>query len=41
MRIDAHGIFAADRYVTPEQIDSVSGDGLLLNVTKDELVKKH
>ena len=41
VRIDAHGIFAADRYVTPEQIDSVSGDGLLLNVTKDELVKKH
>ena len=41
VRIDANGIFAADRYVTPEQIDSVSGDGLMLNVTKDELVKKH
>jgi hypothetical protein len=39
VRIDANGIFAADRYVTPEQIDSVSGDGLMLNVTKDELVK--
>jgi hypothetical protein len=41
VRIDAKGIFAADRYVTPEQIASVSGDGLMLNVTKDELVKKH
>lgn len=41
VRIDAKGLFAADRYVTPEQIDSVSGDGLMLNVTKDELLKKH
>jgi hypothetical protein len=41
VRIDANGIFAADRYVTPEQIDSVTGDGLMLNVTKDELIKKH
>lgn len=41
VRIDANGLFAADRYVTPEQIDSVSGDGLMLNVTKDELIKKH
>jgi hypothetical protein len=41
VRIDANGLFAADRYVTPEQIDSVSGDGLVLNVTKDELIKKH
>ncbi len=41
VRIDANGIFAADRYVTPEQIASVSGEGVMLNVTKDELVKKH
>jgi hypothetical protein len=39
VRIDANGIFAADRYVTPEQIASVTGDGLLLNVTRDQLVK--
>jgi hypothetical protein len=39
VRIDAKGLFAADRYVTPEQIASVSGEGLMLNVTKDELVK--
>ena len=40
VRIDAKGLFAADRYVTPEQIASVSGDGLMLNVSKDELVKQ-
>jgi hypothetical protein len=39
VRIDAKGLFAADRYVTPEQIASVSADGLMLNVSKDELVK--
>jgi hypothetical protein len=41
VRIDADGLFAADRYVTPEQIDSISPDGLMLNVSKDELVKRH
>ncbi len=39
VRIDANGLFAADRYVMPEQIDSVSGDGLMLNVTRDDLIK--
>lgn len=41
VRIDADGLFAADRYVMPEQIDSVSGDGLMLNVTRDELMQRH
>lgn len=41
VRLDAAGLFASDRYITPEQIASVSGEGLLLNVTKDELLKKH
>lgn len=39
VRIDADGLFQADRYVMPDQIDSVSGDELTLNVTKDELIK--
>lgn len=39
VRLDADGLFQADRYITPEQIDSVSGDGLTLNVTIDQLVK--
>jgi hypothetical protein len=39
VRVDADGLFAPDRYVMPEQIDSVSDDGLTLNVTKDQLIK--
>ena len=41
IRIDAEGIFAADRYVLPEQISSVSGDELMLKVDKVELMKRH
>lgn len=41
VRVDSAGLFAADRYITPEQIDSVSGEGLMLNVTRDELIKRH
>ncbi|WP_423065781.1 hypothetical protein [Devosia sp. CN2-171] len=41
VRIDSSGLFAADRYIMPDQIDSVSGDGLMLNVSQDELVKRH
>jgi hypothetical protein len=32
-RIDSTGLFAADRLVMPEQIESVSGDGALLRAT--------
>ena len=39
VRIDADGLFQADRYVMPEQIDSVSGDEVTLNVTRDQLIK--
>ena len=41
VRLDAAGLFAADRYIMPEQIDSVSGEGLMLNVSRDELIKRH
>lgn len=41
VRIDADGLFAADRYVLPDQIQSVTHDGLRLNVSKDELIKRH
>lgn len=41
IRIDAAGLFAADRYVLPEQIGSVSGDELMLTVDKDALMKRH
>ena len=41
LRIDSKGLFAADRYVLPDQILSVSGDAVTLNVSHDELMKKH
>jgi hypothetical protein len=41
VRIDADGLFAADRYVTPEQIGSVTEDGVMLKVSKDELLRRH
>jgi hypothetical protein len=41
IRIQADGLFAADRYVLPEQIGSVSGDALTLKVEKSDLMKKH
>lgn len=41
VRIDADGIFAADRYVTPEQIAGVSEDKLRLSVEKSELMKRN
>ncbi len=40
VQIDSAGLFAADRYATPEQIASVEGDRVLLNVTADELVER-
>jgi hypothetical protein len=41
LRIDSAGLFAADRYVLPEQIMSITGDAVTLNVSKDELLKRH
>ncbi len=39
VRLDADGLFAADRYIFPEHIDRIEGDSLVLNVRKDELLK--
>jgi hypothetical protein len=41
IRMDADGLFNADRYVLPDQIASVTGDGVVLKVSKDQLVKTH
>jgi hypothetical protein len=41
IRLDTAGLFAADRYILPQQINSTSGDAVVLNVTKDELLKLH
>ncbi len=40
VQIDSAGLFAADRYATPEQIASVGEDRIILNVTADELVER-
>jgi hypothetical protein len=39
IRLDTAGLFAADRYILPDQIAASTADGLVLNVTKDELIK--
>jgi hypothetical protein len=39
IRLDASGLFASDRYVMPEQIASVSNDGVRLSVRRDDLLK--
>jgi hypothetical protein len=41
LRIDSKGLLAADRYIMPSQISTVAGDAVTLNVSKDELLKKH
>ncbi len=40
IRLDTKGLFAADRYIPPAQIDSASGEEIVLNVGKDELLKR-
>lgn len=40
IRVDGNGLLARDRYVMREQIASVSGDVVHLNVTRDELIKR-
>jgi hypothetical protein len=39
LRIDSTGLFAADRYVMPDQIADVSEGRITLRVTHDELIK--
>jgi hypothetical protein len=37
--LDTKGLFAVDRYILPEQIDSVTNDTLTLNVKRSDLAK--
>ena len=39
VRLDADGLFAADRYIFPEDIDRVEGESLVLAVRRDDLLK--
>jgi hypothetical protein len=40
VRMEAPGLFHADRYVLPEQIQAVNEDEVRLNVSKSELIKR-
>ena len=40
IKIDSTGLFAADRYVMPDQIADVSEGRITLLVTRDELIKR-
>ena len=40
LRVDPTGLFKGERYVLPEQIASVHGDHVHLNVKLDDLLKK-
>jgi hypothetical protein len=40
IQIDTDGLFAADRFALPEQIESVSDDCVRLRLPKDELIKR-
>lgn len=39
LRMDAAGLFAADRYILPDQIRAVSRDAIVLNVDRDSLIR--
>jgi len=40
IRLDTAGLLAKDRYILPSQIATASGDEVMLNVEKDELIKR-
>ena len=40
IRMDADGFFAADRFITPEQIARVADDRVYLSVNRDQLIKR-
>ena len=40
IRIDTSGLFASDRYVLPDQIESISDDCVRLRLSKDELIER-
>ncbi len=40
IRLDTKGLLAKDRFILPSQIASAAGDEVMLNVEKDELIKR-
>lgn len=41
VRVHTTGVFKTHRYVLPEQISALTGKGLTLNVSRDELIRRH
>jgi hypothetical protein len=41
IRLDTSGLFASDRFISPDQIAGVSGDTVQLSVNRDQLVKRN
>jgi hypothetical protein len=41
LRIDSDAPFAADHFVLPSQVASTTGEEVLLNIGKDELITRH
>jgi hypothetical protein len=40
IRLDTAGLMAKDRFILPDQIASAAGDEVVLNVAKDDLIKR-
>jgi hypothetical protein len=40
IRLDTAGLLARDRYILPSQIATAAGDEVMLNVEKDDLIKR-
>lgn len=40
VRLDAAGLFAADRFITPDQIEGVREHDLFLSVSREQLIKR-
>jgi len=40
IRVDAPGLFNADRYISPDQILSVIGNKVMLKIRKEELIQQ-
>lgn len=41
VRVDGPGLFNADRYIFPNQIQSVNGNRITLNISKNELIQSN
>jgi hypothetical protein len=40
IRVEGAGLFASDRYILPDQVESLSGDKIRLRVRRDDLLKR-